>query len=458
MNRRRFLGASGAALLAAKLPATAQDAAPRPNILFCIADDWSWAHASVYGDRVVQTPVFDRVAREGVLFNHSFCSSPSCTPSRAAILTGQEFFRLESSANLWGTLDKKFDVYPDLLEAAGYHVGLTRKGWGPGDFRPGGRTRNPAGPNYKGFEAFLAAKPDAAPFCFWFGSHDPHRPYQPGGVLTSGKKADDIKVPPFLPDAPAVRGDLLDYYFEIERFDREIGQMLATLQVKGMLDNTIVVITADNGMPFPRAKTNLYDYGARMPLAIRWPKRVAGGRTIDDFVSHTDFAPTFLEAAGIKAPDAVTGRSLLPLLTSTQNGQIETMRNAAIFGRERHGTSFPCRALRTKDFLYIRNYKPDKANLDTDNGPAKTFVMEHKDDAQFARFFQLSFGPRPAEELYDLQRDSAQLVNVATQPDYTALKNQFSERLTAILKAKNDPREWGNGAYFDTAPVYRKAK
>ena len=457
MNRRRFLGASSAALIAAKFPAVAQTpVAARPNILFCIADDWSWAHAGAYGDRVAQTPTFDRVAREGVLFQNSFCSSPSCTPSRAAILTGQEFFRLETSANLWGTLDKKFAVYPDLLEAVGYHVGLTRKGWGPGDFRPGGRTRNPAGPNFKDFDAFLAAKPKESPFCFWFGSIDPHRPYETGSGVASGKKLEDVRVPAFLPDAPPVRSDILDYLFEIERFDREIGVMLATLQARGELDNTIVVITSDNGMPFPRAKTNLYDYGAHMPLAIRWPRRVPGGRIVEDFVSHTDFAPTFLETAGLKPVPGMTGRSLLPLLSSKQSGQIEAVRDAAVFGRERHGMSFPCRAIRTREFLYIRNYKPDRANFDTDNGPTKTFVMEHKDEPQWARFHQLSFGLRPAAELYDLKRDPDQLVNVAGQAAHAAAQSTLNARLEARLKSLRDPRALGEGAYFDTAPITRR--
>src|SRR4030042_2303569 len=136
----------------------------RPNILFCLADDWSWPHAGIAGDKVVKTPTFDRVAREGVLFKNAFVSAPSCTPSRGAILTGQWHWRLEEGGNLWSTLPAKFDVYPDLLEKAGYHVGCTRKGWGPGQHQPGGRTRNPAGPRFKDFAEFLQARPEGAPY------------------------------------------------------------------------------------------------------------------------------------------------------------------------------------------------------------------------------------------------------------------------------------------------------
>jgi arylsulfatase A-like enzyme len=135
----------------------------RPNILFCLADDWSWPHAGIAADKVVKTPTFDRVAREGVLFENVFVSAPSCTPSRGAMLTGQWHWRLEEGGNLWSTLPAKFPVYPDLLEGAGYHVGFTRKGWGPGRHEPGGRTRNPAGPGYKSFQEFMKARPEDKP-------------------------------------------------------------------------------------------------------------------------------------------------------------------------------------------------------------------------------------------------------------------------------------------------------
>ena len=257
---------------------------PRPNIVVAIADDWSWPHAGAYGDRVVKTPAFDRVAAEGVLFTHAFCASPSCTPSRGAILTGQAVHRLEDGGNLWSLLPKRFACYPDLLEASGYVVGLTGKGWGPGTLEGSGRTRNPAGPAFPSFERSWRRVPGDKPFCYWFGSQDPHRPYDQGAGSASGMKPEDVVVPPFLPDTPEVRGDILDYYFEVERFDRAVGAILQQLDARGLAANTIVVVTSDNGMPFPRCKANLYDSGTHMPLAIRWPARVKGRRTVDAFV------------------------------------------------------------------------------------------------------------------------------------------------------------------------------
>ena len=112
----------------------------QPNILFCLADNHSWLHVGAMGNRAIKTPAFDRVAREGALFTHAFACAASCTPSRSGILTGQDIWRLEQGANLYGTLPAKFTVYPDLLEQAGYHIGYAGKGWEPGRLEPGGRT------------------------------------------------------------------------------------------------------------------------------------------------------------------------------------------------------------------------------------------------------------------------------------------------------------------------------
>src|SRR5947207_11042331 len=230
---------SAAFFLAGAVATAAEQADTRPSILFALADDWSWPHAGVYGDKVVKTPTFDRVAAEGMLFSHTFSVTPSCTASRAAILTGQAGHRLEESGNLWSILRKKYDCYPDLLEAAGYHVGHMRKGWGPGSLEGSGRTRNPAGPAYQDFPTFLKSVPAGKPFCFWFGSRDPHRPYVQGSGVRSGMKLADVFVPPYLPDTPEVRGDICDYYYAVQRYDRDVGEMLKLLEAAGKLENTI---------------------------------------------------------------------------------------------------------------------------------------------------------------------------------------------------------------------------
>src|SRR5687767_13634574 len=310
--------AVGAALCLSTFSAQAVD--PRPNILLCVADDWGWPHAGAYGDKVVQTPHFDRVAREGILFTHAFSAAPSCTPSRAAMLTGQYPHRLAEGGNLWSFLPKRFPVYPELLGTAGYRVGITRKAWGPGDFRPGGYTRNPAGPQFKSFAAFLAQAPPDQPFCFWLGSSEPHRPYERGAGARAGMLAKDVTLPSFWPDAPEIRNDVLDYFSEVQAFDAQVGDALAHLEKSGRLANTLVVVTGDNGWPFPRGKANVYDAGARQPLAARWPQRIMPGSQSDTFINLMDLAPTFLEAAGLQVPPEMTGRSFLGIMTSGRAG------------------------------------------------------------------------------------------------------------------------------------------
>ena len=448
----------------------------QPNILFCLADDWSWPHAGIAGDKVVKTPTFDRVAREGVLFTKAFVTAPSCTPSRGSILTGQWHWRLEEGGNLWSTLPAKFMVYPDLLEQSGYHVGYTRKGWGPGNIEPGGRTRNPAGPQYKNFQEFLKARSEGMPFCFWFGSTDPHRSYKWRSGVESGMKLEDVEVPACFPDSEVVRTDICDYYWEVQRFDREVGELLNILQEAGELDNTLVVISGDNGMPFPRCKSNLYDMGTNVPLAVRWPAKVKGGCVVEDFVSLADLAPTFLEAAGLKPTADMTARSFLNVLTSDKDGRVDSKRDRVFTGKERHayvrkdGLGYPMRAIRTYDFLYIRNFKPDRWPAgdpeivgfrnpaepygDIDSSPTKTYMMEHSDDQKSKKLFELAFGKRPAEELYDLRKDPAQLNNVADLAEYTAVKKKLSADLMAELKTTEDPRVLGMGDAFDKYPYY----
>ena len=442
----------------------------QPNILFAISDDQSYLHTSAAGYKAVSTPCFDRVAASGVRFTHSFCSSPSCTPSRGAILTGQHFWRLEEGGNLWSSLPTKFAAYPDMLEAAGYHIGLQGKGWGPGNLKAAGRMRNPAGPNYKDFATFFNSRPTNNPFCFWFGSTDPHRPYAQAAGRNAGIRLDDIEVPSWLPDHPTVREDIADYLSEIQRFDSDLGAILSILEKAGELENTLIVITSDNGMPFPRAKTNLYDSGTRMPLAISWPAAIPGGRVIDDFVSHTDFAPTFLEAAGLSVPASMTGKSLLPMLLSKAQGQLEKARDRVFTGRERHtqmragGVGYPMRAIRTREFLYIRNYEPDRWPSgdpphfgDIDNGPSKEFVATHNDGPEYGRFYQLACAKRPAEELYDLKQDAAQQVNVASNSKYAGAKSKLAKTLQDYLSQTNDPRATGNKVIWDTSPYYGQA-
>jgi N-sulfoglucosamine sulfohydrolase len=449
-----------------------------PNILFAIADDWGWPHAGVYGDPVVQTPAFDRIAREGILFNHAYISSPSCTPSRNAILTGQYHWRLGPGADLWSTLDPATPVYPLLLEDAGYKIGRFRKSWGPGDIS--NWKRHPAGHDYTetGFATFMAERTGEQPFCFWLGSSDPHRPYEPGTGAQSGMDLDNIQMFKCFPENEIVRGDVADYYYEVQRFDTLVAGAIRILEEYGELENTIIVVTGDNGMPFPRCKANNYDSGVRAPLAIRWGSGINNpGRVLDDFISFTDLAPTFLELAGVKIPSVMTGKSFTNLLSSTEDGFVDREnRSYVLHGKERHVPGqeenmggYPIRAIRTHDYLYIRNFKAERwpsgtPNFkeayipycwlgDCDNGPTKTYMVENREkDEQMAKLWDLAFGKRPPEELYDCRNDPEQLVNVAGDPAYSGIKEELSARLMEQLELTGDPRAGGEFFDFDAVP------
>lgn len=476
ITRRQFLKNAGAAsvglALAGAMPSVA--AVPteqKPNILFVIADDWSFPHAGAYGDNVVKTPNFDRVAASGITFTNCFCAAPTCTGSRGAILTGQHVHRLDEGANLYGFLPKTLQVYPDILETAGYSVGFTFKGHGPAPADMGGRPRNPAGPLFADFKTFMAQVPSDKPFCFWWGSHFPHRDYKQDSGVKSGMRLEDVKVPGFLPDTPEVRGDILDYYYAAEQFDKQLGDALDTLQQSGRAENTMVVVTGDNGMPFPRSKANLYGIGVHMPLAVRWPGKTKAGRKVDEVVSHTDFAPTFLEAAGIKPPSDMTGRSMMDILTGSGT------RDFIVTERERHvncrkgDRAYPCRSIRTKDFNYIHNFEPDLWPAgdpkmwvgvgdfgDIDTGPSKDVILDRRDDPKIKPFFELATAKRPEEELFDLAKDPWELHNVARDPHYTETKKKLRGKLDAWMKKTADPRatnphddRWDKYIYTGTA-------
>lgn len=469
-------------------------AGERPNILVAIADDQSWPHASAYGCEAIKTPAFDRVARAGVLFTRAFTPSPGCSPTRAALLTGRNIWQIEHAGTHWSTFPTKYEVYPDLLEQAGYWAGHTGKGWAPGNQK--GWPRNPAGPAFNrhkndyaaNFEDFLAKRPDGAPFVFWYGSRWPHRPYQRGSGEAAGIDLDQVKVPPFLPDVPKVRSDLADYLAEIQRFDAHLGKMLDALEKAGELDNTLVIVTSDNGMPFPRAKANLYEYGIHMPLAICWPARAAGGRKVDDLVNLIDLTATIYEATGVAPPKKypLAGRSLMNLLARSggfqppkahrkHSGKIAPAREAVYFGRERHSSSryrnwgYPARGIRTDDYLYIRNFhperwpagasnavgkKPHSGYHDIDAGPTLALLVARRDEPAIRRFLEWAVAKRPAEELFDIRADPGCLHNLADDPRYAKRRAELAEELVAYLKATGDPRVGENPEIWETYPRY----
>lgn len=459
-----------------------KEAQGKPNVLVVVSDDQSWPHCGVYGDRLARTPAFDRIARNGVLFTHAFCNASQCGPARSVLVTGRHIWQLEQAGTQASTFPKKFAVYPDILSRAGYHVGYTGKPWAPGNWRAGGRTINPVGRAYNerrlkpptplinrndyaaNFGDFLQARPKGAPFCFWFGCVEPHRDYAKDSAVKAGWDPAKVKVPPYLPDNDTVRRDLLDYYFEIAWYDKQLAKIVAHLERIGELDNTLIIITSDNGMPFPRAKATLYESGTRVPFAVQWPAKIKGGQVIGDLISFVDVAPTILEATGLSIPTAMTGRSLLPRLLGTTTRK----RNHVLLGKERHNharadnVGYPERAIRTQTHLFILNFKPDRWPMgDPPNfychtkmsNPTKDHILEHQ-HSDTKHVFEITYAKRPAEELYDLRADPHCLKNVAADPSQDRIKQQLKTRLLAQLRKQRDPRMLGFGDIFDSYPFH----
>lgn len=489
----------------------------RPNVLFCFSDDWG-RYAGIYRDPekpglndVIDTPALDAVGRSGVVFNNAFVSAPSCTPSRAAVVTGMPFYRCGTNAFLrcreYGKASDPYQSLPgfsELLVKNGYHV----MHWG--------KTTNKAGKirdlTHKdsichfsqavsaaedktarkkeifsfvraNFRRFLEDNKDDKPFFYWFGPHNSHRQWTKGsGKAIWGLDPDSLagKVPAFLPDVPEVREDLADYLGEALAWNGMVNELLEELKARGELDNTLVIVSGDHGMPgMPRGKCNLHDFGSMVSLLVSWPARVKPGRRVDDFVSLMDIAPTVLEATDTECPDHMLAQSFMNILMSDQSGIVDPTRDHVIIGRERHvgearrdRAPYPSRAIRTSDFLLIRNFKPDRMPMgdvfeseatpeqllqdhyvaypDMDASPTKVFLMTNRDS--YPNHFDIAFSVRPEFELYDLRSDPDQVNNVVPDSEYAKVLRELTLRMMAELRETGDPRVIGDGSTFDRKP------
>jgi N-sulfoglucosamine sulfohydrolase len=520
-----------AALLLALLSQAALHAEARPNILLMFADDLG-CYASAYADPaspspndIIRTPVFDRVAREGALFRNAFVSSPSCTPSRASLNTGRHFFRNSSHAQLHSPWPKDtpdpFDHIRGMavvLRDGGYHIGHTLKlhisphliGGNENIYDKRGGKVNEYSENLTkakdkqtekenmlaqvrgNFRDFLAKRKPGQPFYYSFNPTNTHRKWVAGsGKALWGLNPDELKgkLPPVFPDVPLIREDVADYLGEAMAFDEACGELIRMVEAAGELDNTIIVISGDHGIPgMPRGKTSVHDLGSRVLLAIRWPAKIAARRDVKAPVSLIDIAPTFLAAAGLRSLDDPDGENLLPALAPGADDA--KLRGWALIGREVHChmareemLPYPVRALRTPDFLYVRNFKPDRwpmgapfqvtddvaptndqlvnntycAFPDIDSSPTKAWLVEHRNDEGMKTFIDIAWGKRPSEELYDLRKDPHQMKNLADDAAYRDTLESLRRKLLDELTANKDPRVVDHDA-FDRPPYMTRRR
>jgi len=498
----------------------------RPNILFAISDDQSFGHTSFAGAKFVKTPAFDRIAREGIYFNNCFAGSPGCAPSRSTIVTGRHHWQNEQSGQHASSWLIKYVPFIDLLESNGYVIGRTGKGvspfqyardendslWRatdaggiehskivyeigtPGDERTASKINST---NYfANFQYFIENVQQEKPFFFWYGCREPHRSYEKDSWKQNNKKLEDVEVPGFFPDHEIVRGDILDYAVEIEWFDLHLLKMLTYLEKIDELENTIVIVTSDNGMPFPRAKANAYEYGIHVPFAVRFPKDFPGGRIVDTPVSFVDLAPTILELTQTseKGMLPISGKSILHILRSQREGDVDESRKFVFSGRERHSSSryqnwgYPQRVIHSKDFLYIWNMKPERwpagapqrivrgtsidlwpmfgiddegihhsewAFTDIDDSPTKSFIIENWVEENIEPYFYLSISKRPEFEFFQVKNDPYCLYNLSGNPDYAEIENELKSELISELEVSQDPRIVGpDTEVFDSYKRY----
>ena len=467
------------ALLA--LLTTPLHAGTKPNILFIIADDASRHFGEAYGCDWVRTPNIDKLARAGLVFDNAYVVSAKCAPCRASLLTGRNSWQNEDAANHQNHFPAKFPAFGEAIRRNGSYTGSSGKVWGPGIARKiDGSGRDFGLPPFKSgkrnephsaFAQFLKNRPDKVPFFYWHGSKDPHRGYQSGSGKAAGKKPEDIDhVPAYWPDNATVRNDMLDYAIEVERFDAHVGQLLEALDAGGLADNTLVIVTSDHGMPFPRVKGHTFDDAHRVPLVMRWPEGITHpGRRVSELISFIDFAPSFLELHGVDVEESgmqLTGQSFTDILQNTT----QKTRPFVLIGRERNdvyarpgspgGLGYPARGIRMGNLLYVKNFEPDRwpcgnpelGLRDTDRSPTKKLIEALGPESPF---WQHSFGKRPADMLFDVARDPDCVNNLASEPTFAANLQLLRETMMGELEKQGDPRALGNGAVFDS---YRTVK
>jgi N-sulfoglucosamine sulfohydrolase len=268
-----------------------------------------------------------------------------------------------------------------------------------------------------------------------------------------------VIVPPYLPDTDLVRGDLLDYAVEVEWADSHIGKALQLLEAAGELDRTLIVVTSDHGMPFPFVKGQVFEDGFHLPLVMRWGDTIKPGRTVEDFINVRDFAPTFLEVAGLKPHAQMTGRSLVKTLRAKESGWIDKSQNIMLVGKERHDLGrphdwgYPVRAIRTPDFLYVHNFFPDRwpaGDPETDFPNCDASPTKELVKTLGGHYFDLAFGKRPEQALFRLADDPGCIRNLAADPFSAPTMETLRRKMLSLLREEKDPRALGNGAIFDT--------
>lgn len=448
---------AGLAAVLLVLLSAAVRADERPNVVLFIGDDISWNDFGCYGNRAARTPNVDALARQGRRFDAAFLTASSCSPSRSSIITGRYPHNLGPAAELHREIAWRLPWFPRLLRESGYYTALSGKHHMKAadppagesaaaeafDLVDGGRAAGNSG-GHANWVSLVEAAPADKPFFMWFAAYDAHRGWDADSQWDAEKYGsphdpEDVWVPPYLSDDPETRQDLASYYNEVTRYDYYIGKVVEALRRRGELDNTLILVMADNGRPFPRAKTRLHDSGMQTPLVAHWPAGLqAPGETSDSLVSAIDLAPTILSLAGVDVPATMQGVDITPILREPS----AEVRSFAFSEHNWHDYEAHGRAVRDGEFLYIRNHWPQQpwqGPADSVRSPSHVQLQQLR-DAQKLSVAQADvfLAPRPSEELYRTRTDPWQLNNLIDDPQFAADRQRLSRLLDLWMEQTGD--------------------
>ena len=428
-----------------------------PNVILFIADDVSYDDLGCYGNTAARTPNIDKLAAKGRRFDEAILVASSCSPSRSSIITGRYPHNNGRASELHQPIAAHLPWFPRLLREAGWYTALVGKHHMTSDKPAAGEQPQPEpfdlvdsgiAPGNRGGHATwvktVQERPKDKPFFFWFASLDAHRPWDADKDWKEelyGPKHDPAKVivPPYLNDDAATREDLTSYYNEITRWDYFIGLVVAELEKEGTLDNTLILIMADNGRPFPRAKTRLHDSGMKTPFIAHWPKGIAkAGTPTQSLISSIDIAPTVLSLAGVVVPPTMQGLSFAPVLADPA----ATTRQYAFSEHNWHDYEVHGRSVRSEGFLYIVNSRPNLAwqgPADSVHSPSFQSLRAVRDAGKLTPpQADVFLSPRPPVELYRTDADPLQLHNLADDANYASVKQRLAKAMDEWTTATGD--------------------
>lgn len=441
----------------------AEASSSKPNFLFIIADDCTYTDLGVYGGQAV-TPHLNSLAREGMMFSRCFQAAPMCSPTRHCLYTG--IYPVKSGAHPNHTYVKPGTrSIAHYLKEGGYRVALSGKTHiNPPESFPfeysnaKGKGDGGGNPDMDAIDAlFKDTGETGQPVALFACSNEPHTPHNKGDA--SAYPPDQLELPPHFVDSPEVRKAFSNYLAEVTYFDHQVGQCLNLLQKHGLADSTLVMVVSEQGNSFPFAKWTCYDKGLQSGMIVRWPGKVKPGTQTDAMVEYVDVVPTFLQAAGLPLPHVLDGQSFVPVLRGWTDQHKQYSFGLQTTRGINHGSDYyGIRSVRSDRFRYIRNLTSETAFQNTmmNSGWWLSWVAKAEGGSDHAQKIVHRFQYRPAEELYDSEKDPWNLVNLANRPGFQSIKTQLSEALDDWMRDQGDAgqateldalnRQWRNRA------------